>query len=356
MVVRQASARLPGNVLREQRLAASGWVRIDVRSIAGGTVAACFMQVPLAADSYRPIIGGMLTSIALLSVASLALLAVPATDSTSQPSSRPATRPIDSITLDYNTPVDPALQSTIEKIDTELRDQFGMKSEQTAVGVLDLLTGRVAMIHPDREEYAASIPKVGILFAYFTLHPEAATKLDPTVRHELGLMAKASSNEMASKYSHEIGLAKIQEILNNAGFYDAKHGGGIWVGKHYGKDGERHGSPVADNSHAATVRQLLRYFMLLEQRKLVSPEASETMHAIFESPDVPHDDIKFIKGLDGRGLDIIRKWGSWENWLHDSAVITGPGRHYVLVALTEHPKGDEYLVELAKRVDDLMSR
>ena len=51
---------------------------------------------------------------------------------------------------------------------------------------------------------------------------------------------------------------------------------------------------------------------------------------------------------------IIRKWGSWEVWFHDSAVVTGGGRHYILVALTQHPKGDEYLVDLAKAVDDLM--
>ena len=70
---------------------------------------------------------------------------------------------------------------------------------------------------------------------------------------------------------------------------------------------------------------------------------------------MPADDIKFVKALkDRQGIQIIRKWGSWEDWLHDSAVITAPGRHYVLVALTKHPKGDDYLVELAKAVDDLM--
>jgi hypothetical protein len=61
-----------------------------------------------------------------------------------------------------------------------------------------------------------------------------------------------------------------------------------------------------------------------------------------------------VKGLHGRDVQIIRKWGTWENWLHDSAVITGGGRHYIIVALTQHPKGDEYLEELAQRVDDLM--
>jgi len=29
------------------------------------------------------------------------------------------------------------------------------------------------MIHPDRIDYAASVPKIGILLAYFQRHPEA---------------------------------------------------------------------------------------------------------------------------------------------------------------------------------------
>jgi beta-lactamase class A len=257
--------------------------------------------------------------------------------------------------LDYTTPTNAALQSQLEAIDAKLRDQYGMTTEQTAVGVLDLKGLRLAMVHPDRMDYAASVAKVGILLAYFQLHPEAATRLDPQTRHELGLMAKASSNEMAAKFSRELGLRQIQQVLNSYHFYDTNHGGGIWVGRHYGGGGERIGDPLTDNSHAATVRQLLRYFLLLEQGKLVSPAASKTMREIFASPDIPHDNIKFVNGLAGRDVHIIRKWGTWENWFHDCAVITGPGRHYILVALTRHPKGDEYLVELAKGVDDLMA-
>ena len=260
----------------------------------------------------------------------------------------------DQYTLDFETPVDPALQAKIEQIDSSLREQFGMTTEQTAVGLLDLAHPRLAMIHPDREEYAASVAKIGILLAYFARYPEAATNLDPTTQHELGLMAKASSNEMAAKFSHELGLLEIQKVLNDYHFYDKDHGGGIWVGKHYGKDSERHMSPVGDNSHAATVRQLLRYFLMLEQGKLVSPEASKKMREIFASPEIPHDDIKFVKALKDRDVQIIRKWGTWEDWRHDAAIITGKDRHYILVAMTKHPKGDEYLVELAKRVDDVM--
>jgi beta-lactamase class A len=256
--------------------------------------------------------------------------------------------------LDYNSRVDPKLQADLETIDAKLRAQYGMAAEQTAIGVLDLNTLRLAMIHPDREEYGASVPKVGILLAYFQLHPAAATNLDPQIAHELGLMAKSSNNEMASKFSHELGLKQIQAVLDSYGFYDPKHGGGIWVGKHYGKDTERYPDPVGNNSHAVTVRQLLRYFLMLEQGKLVSSAVSKTMREIFASPDIPHDQIKFVKGLEGRDVQIIRKWGSWENWLHDSAVVTGGGRHYILVGLTQHSKGDEYLADLARAVDGLM--
>jgi beta-lactamase class A len=260
----------------------------------------------------------------------------------------------DRYTLGFDAPINPPLQAKLEKIDADLRAKYGITPEQTAVGVLDLNTLRLAMIHPDREEYAASVPKIGILLAYFQLHPDAATNLNAQTRHELGLMAKASNNEIAAKFSRELGLRQIQAVLNSYHLYDTNHGGGIWVGKHYGQGDERYGDPVGNNSHAATVRQLLRYFLMLEQGKLVSPAASKTMREIFASPDIPHDDIKFVKGLASCDVQIIRKWGTWQNWLHDSAVVTGGGRHYLLVALTKHPNGDEYLVELARAVDGLM--
>jgi beta-lactamase class A len=259
-------------------------------------------------------------------------------------------------TISFISPTNPALQSALERIDSDLRSKYGMSTNETAVGLLDLRTLRLAMIRPDSEDYAASVAKIGILLAFFHLHPEAATNLDAADRHDLGLMVKASSNEMAAKYSRQIGLKKIQEIINEYHFYDTNHGGGIWVGKHYGKGDERYGDPIADNSHAATVRQLLRFFLLLEQGKLVSPAAAQTMRELFASPDIPHDDIKFVKALAPRGVQILRKWGTWENWFHDAAIVTGPNRHYILVAMTRNPKGDDYLVSLAEAVDDLLSK
>lgn len=267
----------------------------------------------------------------------------------------PSTQPFMNFVLDYDTPVDAASQQRLEAIDADLRKKFDMQPTQAACGVLDLEHNRLAMIFPDREEYAASVAKIGILLAYFQLHPEAATNIDPTAYHELGLMCRPSSNEMASKYSHELGLSNVQKVLNDYDLYNQEHGGGIWVGKHYGRDTEKHMSPTGDNSHGITVRQVLRYFLWLEQGKLVSPAASAKMREIFAEPDIPADDIKFVKAMKGRDVQIIRKWGTWDDWHHDSAVITGPGRHYILVGITNHPKGDDYLEGLATAVDDWMS-
>jgi beta-lactamase class A len=251
---------------------------------------------------------------------------------------------------------DHALTKQIEAIDAEVRAKFAMTTNDTSVGVVDLKTMRAGVVRENKLEYAASVAKIGILLAYFEFNRDAVTNLDAKTKHELGLMIKASSNEMATKFSEPLGLERIQLVLNSYGLYDEGDGGGIWMGKHYGKTGERVGDPVGDNSHAARVKELLIFYWNLATGHFISPQASQAMREIFASPEIPHDQIKFVKGLAGRDVKILRKWGSWENWLHDSAIIEGPGRKYVLVALTHHARGDEYLEELARRVDDLMQR
>jgi len=169
-------------------------------------------------------------------------------------------------------------------------------------------------------------------------------------------MIKVSDNAMAAKYSQLLGLKPIQQVLDSYGLYDAAHGGGLWVGKHYGKDTERYGDPVGGHSHAATVRQLLRYYLLLEQDQLVSPAASATMRGIFASPDIPAHPGQIRAGAGRPRRADLAQAGWWEDWFLDTAVVTGGGRHYLMVAMTHHPKGDAYLVEFAAAVDDLLTK
>lgn len=290
----------------------------------------------------RGVVGGLL--VALASVLAAGEAATPA-----------MSRDAQNYAVDFTTPVDGAWQASVAGIDARLREKLEIAENLTAVGVLDLRTRRLALVRPDAIDYAASVPKIAILLAWFQTHPEAVTALDATTRRELGLMIKISDNAMASKFSQQLGIARVQEVLNSYGLYDAQHGGGIWFGKHYAKAGERVVDPVGGHSHAATVRQLLRYYLLLEQGKLVSPEASRVMREIFASPEIAHLEDRFVKGLAGRGVEVRRKAGWWETWSHDTAVVTGPGRHYIVVALTHHAKGAQYLEEFAAAVDDLLA-
>ncbi len=290
-----------------------------------------------------------LAALAALAVLSLGLVAATSAASPAMPDYR-------SYSLDGSPALEPALQQRVEAIDASLRARWEISEAQTSVGVFDLRTLRLAMVRPDRIDYAASVPKIAILLGWFAAHPNPAD-LDATTRRELGLMIKQSDNELAAKFSQQLGLSFIRGVLDRYALYDAKTGGGLWLGKHYGKGGERAVDPVGGHSHAATVRQLLRFYLLLEQDKLVSAEASAVMRDIFRSPDIPHKPDKFVAGLEGRlGLEIRRKAGWWEDWNLDTAVVTGPARHYILVAMTHHARGEDYLRALAAAVDDALAR
>jgi hypothetical protein len=80
------------------------------------------------------------------------------------------------------------------------------------------------------------------------------------------------------------------------------------------------------------------------------------MREIFASPDIPHIQDKFVLGLTGRDVQVRRKAGWWEDWFLDTAVVTGGGRHYLVVAMTHHPKGNAYLAAFAAAVDDLLKQ
>src|SRR4051812_42523565 len=78
-----------------------------------------------------------------------------------------ATRAVElgKIVLDYDTATDAGLGGGVEGLEGRWGGRFGMTEAQTAAGVMDLRTGRLAIVRGDREEYAASVAKIGILLA-----------------------------------------------------------------------------------------------------------------------------------------------------------------------------------------------
>ncbi len=258
--------------------------------------------------------------------------------------------------LEVDSESNQTLQIELERIDRDVRNSLQIKAEDRSFGLLTLNDQRLAMLDPDRMYYAASVPKIAILLAYFETNPDAATDLPDDVRDELGRMIKLSDNELAAKYGKLIGIEKIQEVLQSKRyqFYDKKRSAGLWYGKHYGQPSPRMGDPIHDHSHGATVRQALRFYLLMEQKKLVSGKASVTMMEIFASDQLKHGQSKFVKGLSERADSILRKSGTWRDWHLDTARVRHGDQFYLIAGMTHHPKGAEYLSEMAARVDALV--
>ncbi len=252
--------------------------------------------------------------------------------------------------LPHDVKVDADLQALVERIDGKIAEELSIPKDQRAFGVVDLRTARIAMIDGDSMFYGASVPKIAIVLEYLRQHPEFVKSPDPTVMRELQRVIKRSDNELAAKYGRLADIDRIQQMLQSSEFllYDNAHGGGLWCGKYYGSPEPRTGDPLEDLSHAATVRQCLRYYLMMEQDRLVSPEISARLREIFAAPWLELHDDNFAAGLKGMNATLIRKNGLWEDWHLDTARVALPDGPVLLAGIAHHPQGQQYLKRMAR--------
>jgi beta-lactamase class A len=230
------------------------------------------------------------------------------------------------------------------------------EQEALAVGVVDLSTPgrpRYAAINGQEMMYAASLPKIGILYAAVRQMERGQLEPTPDVQADLQSMIRSSSNAAATRMIDRVGgLASVNRALQEeAAFYDRERGGGLWVGKRFSSDDRRQPDPIEGLSHAATVHQVARFYTLVATGRLIDRERSAQMLEALSDPALDH---KFVGVLRRRApeAEIYRKSGTWRAWHADSALVWGPERRYVLVALVKSPHGArivEGLVPAAER-------
>jgi N-acetylmuramoyl-L-alanine amidase len=243
---------------------------------------------------------------------------------------------------------DPFLRHRLGEIDRSLCADLGLTVEQRACGVIDLTRGRVAMIRPDAAFHGAGVASVGVLLAIFARQADAGSGLDAADRSALARMIKLGDDHITQRFLDMLGISAVQNVLSadEQSFYDQRRGG-IWFRADLENSAERSdGLP-----QSVTVRQCLRFYLMLAQGRLLSPEASEAMRAIFASPDLPHEQTGFVAGLAGSGATILRRRGVNEDWHLDTALVEHGNAHYVLAGLTRHPEGGAYLEGLAAAID-----
>ena len=214
----------------------------------------------------------------------------------------------------------------------------------------------VASFDGDRMNYAASLPKVAILYAAFVEIDRGALTLDATLEDQLTRMIRNSSNGAATAVYERVGPERIAEILQAPPhrLYDPDKGGGLWVGKGYGGEAWRR-DPVAGISHGASAMQVARFYYLLVTGQLVSPSSTQAMLQILSDPGIRH---KFVIGLaeDNPDARLYRKSGTWQQYHADSALVVDPGYRYIAVAIVEDENGAEMLETLIGAADKAVAR
>ena len=252
---------------------------------------------------------------------------------------------------------DPVLQRQLDKIIGTLGYDRAIKDKRLAVVLVDITRlhkPRVAAVNGNTMIYAASVPKIAILLGAFVEIREGNMTLDDDTRQSLTNMIRYSSNEEATRMLNRVGKERLLEILQSEEFdlYDPEVGGGLWVGKEYGKSPAYQRDPLYNFSHGATAMQVARFYYLLETGQVVGKKLSAEMKAMLGDPGIKH---KFVKGLqDYPDVKIYRKSGSWKQWHGDSAIVEAGGKKYIIVGLAEDANGDAWLSRMIKPIHELM--
>ena len=251
---------------------------------------------------------------------------------------------------------DAGLQSGLRQVVERLGLGPAVERRHLALALVDVTDAapRLAMLNGDQMMYAASLPKIAILLGAFVQAERGRLVIDEPLLGEMSRMIRLSSNRDASAVLARVGEAALVDILTSPRyhFYDARAGGGLWVGKAYGPAAAYLRDPVSHLSHGATAYQVARFYYMLDRGLLLSPELTRQMKAVLADPGIHH---KFVKGLESRPeVRLFRKSGTWRQFHSDSALVEGPNRRYVLVGLADQEEGGEWLVRLALPVDDLI--
>lgn len=233
-------------------------------------------------------------------------------------------------------------------------------SKRMSIGIVDLKNEtqpRFAGINSNEMMYAASLPKIAILLAAIDAIDQGELEQTEEVTRDMRIMISKSNNQASTRMIDRLGYEKIEAILTDEKYhlYDPEMGGGLWVGKRYASGGATNREPLKNLSHAANAFQVSRFYYMLVNGRLVSPERSKQMLAILESPELHH---KFVNTLDkiAPGARKFRKSGSWKSYHSDSILVWGKNRRYILVALVNDENGEQIMRNLVLPVERAINK
>ena len=254
---------------------------------------------------------------------------------------------------------DPEFQA---ELDAALADRpmfwDGVKNRDLTVviaDVTDLEHPSVAWYNPELMLYAASMPKIAIALGAIVEVDLGNLELDDELHQQLVNMIKRSSNKDATAVFNKVGVERLKEILQDERYgklYDPERGGGLWCGKSYSKDSKVQRDPLKNLSHGASAIQAARFYYGYLNGTILDHKYMPLLKEMFGSPGIKH---KFVKGLEGRDVQVYRKSGTWGDFHADSGVFVRDDLTYIVVAVRQNrPEAGSDVITGIRIVDDLM--
>jgi beta-lactamase class A len=252
---------------------------------------------------------------------------------------------------------DPALQLELEGV--VRRQGLWQAVEKGDLALLlaivtDSTRPRMAELNGHQMMYAASLPKIAILFGAAVSIERGRLPLTRALQQDMVDMIRVSCNDCATRVLEQIGREELIGLLQapEYAFYDPNGEGGLWVGKDYAATRAYQRDPLFGLSHGATAFQVARFYYRLKTGTLVGPEATELMLEALSRPGIKH---KFVKGLEGiPGIRMLRKSGTWKTFHADSALVHYQDQTYIMVGLANNENGGQWLAQLASPLNDLV--
>ena len=254
---------------------------------------------------------------------------------------------------------DPEFQA---EVDAALADRSmfwdGVKKRDLTViiaDVTDLEHPSVAWYNPELMLYAASMPKIAIALGAIVEVDLGNLELDEELHQQLVNMIKRSSNKDATAVFNKVGVERLKEILQDERYgklYDPERGGGLWCGKSYSKDSKIQRDPLNNLSHGASAIQAARFYYGYLNGTILDHKYLPLLKEMFGSPGIKH---KFVKGVEGRDVQVYRKSGTWGDFHADSGVFVRDDLTYIVVAVRQNrPEAGSDGVTGIRIIDDLM--
>ncbi|BAX80078.1 serine hydrolase [Labilibaculum antarcticum] len=233
-------------------------------------------------------------------------------------------------------------------------------NKKMAVGLVDLRdlnNIRFASVNGENIMYAASLPKIAVLLAISDALEKGELDESPAIMSDMRLMMSRSNNQATTRLIDLLGYEKIKDVLMDPAYklYDEEQGGGLWVGKRYAKTGARYPEPLKGISHAATANQVCRFYYMLINGELVSPERSSQMLEMMVDPELHHKFVNTIEKV-RPNAKLFRKSGTWKNYHADSILVWGKEDRFILVGLLQDDDGERILRQLVLEIENVLDK